>query len=225
MDILSFLKERTRLIRQYYEYAALPFSETMRKIESEEAPYIPPYSEDGEPPFVSEWIDASELLEVTGRCCISMLSASLQLYFMTWEQKLGFNCGKEFTSEFKKGGLIGGYRACLSGRVGIDWSCCPADLDIIEQIVLARNRDQHPESITTIRVTHHKKDHKRYPQPFFLSEHESKLFQNAGFPSLFMSPSVHVSRKKLMISITQVECLCEWLEEKILNAKHSPQTL
>jgi hypothetical protein len=71
MDVLYFLKERTRLIRDYYEHAARPFGEIIRKIEAEEEPYIPPSSEDPEPAFLSEWIEADELLEVTGRCCIS----------------------------------------------------------------------------------------------------------------------------------------------------------
>ncbi len=30
MDVLYFLKERTRLIREYYEHAAHPFNETLR---------------------------------------------------------------------------------------------------------------------------------------------------------------------------------------------------
>ena len=51
MDVLFFLKDRTRLIRQYYELAALPFAEIMSKIEAEKEPYVPPYSEDGEPPL------------------------------------------------------------------------------------------------------------------------------------------------------------------------------
>lgn len=220
MDVLFFLKDRTRLIRQYYEYAALPFSEIMRKIEAEEAPYLPPYSEDGEPPFLSEWVDASELLEVTGRCCISMLSASLHLYFKAWERELGLSCGMDFATAFKREGLVGGYRTCLAERMGIDWSCCPADLAIIEQVVLARNRDQHPESITTIRVVHAEKDWQRYPQPFFLSEQEAGLFLDDDGPSLFMSPSLHVSRYKLMTAIEQVECLCEWLEKKMFDAEY-----
>lgn len=218
MDVLYFLKDRTRLIRQYYEHTALPFNEIMRKIEAEEEPYIPPYSEDGEPAFLSEWIDASEMLEITGRCCISMLSASLQLYFKTWERELGLSCGKDFVATFKKEGLVGGYRVCLAERVGIDWTGCPADLAIIEQVVLARNRDQHPESITTVRVTHAEKDRRRYPQPFFLSEREAGLFQDGL--SLFMSPSLHVPRDKLMTAIDQVEYLCEWLEEKMFSAKY-----
>lgn len=118
---------------------------------------------------------------------------------------------------------MGGYRACLVERVGIDWSCCPADLAIIEQVVLARNRDQHPESITTVRVTHAEKDWQRYPQPFFLSEREAELFQDGDGPSLFMSPSLHVSREKLMTAIEEVECLCEWLEEKMSDIEYPPR--
>lgn len=218
MDVLYFLKERTRLIRQYYECAAQPFNKIMGQIEAE--PYVPPYSEDGEPPFLSEWIDASELLEVTGRCCISMLSASLQLYFKTWERELGLSCGKEFAAEFKKEGLMGGYRACLAERIGVDWNCCPVDLAIIEQVILARNRDQHPESITTVQVTHAEKDRLRYPRPFFLSEREVELLQEGDGPSLFMSPSLYISRDKVMTAIDQVERLCEWFEEKMFDVKY-----
>jgi hypothetical protein len=44
MDVLYFLKERTRLIRDYYEHAARPFNEIIRKIEAEEEPYTPNFS-------------------------------------------------------------------------------------------------------------------------------------------------------------------------------------
>lgn len=150
-----------------------------------------------------------------------MLSASLQLYFRTWERSLGLNCGKTFKAEFSDGGIVGGYRACLAWCAGIDWSQCPADLEIIEQVVLARNRDQHPESITSVRVTHTEKDRQRFPRPFFMSEREAVLFEEGDEPTLFMLPSVHVSSDKLMTAIEQVERLCEWLEEKMLDAKYA----
>lgn len=224
MDVLFFLKERTRLIRQYYVNAASPFNEIIRKIEAGEEPFVPPYSEDGEPPFLSEWIDADELLEVTGRCCLSMLSASLQLYFRTWERNLGLSCGKTFKAEFRDGGIVGGYRACLASCADIDWSQCPADLEIIEQVVLARNRDQHPESITSARVTHAEKDRPRVPRPFFMNEREAVLFEEDDEPTLFMLLSVHVSSDKLMTAIEQVERLCEWLEDKMHDAKYAART-
>jgi hypothetical protein len=108
--------------------------------------------------------------------------------------------------------------------VGIDWASCPADLIIIGQVVLARNRDQHPESITMLRVAHAEEDRRRHPQPFFMSEREAELFEDGNGPNLFMSPSLHVSREKLIAAIEQVECLCQWLEEKMLDTKYTRRT-
>ena len=89
MDILFFLKRRTEFIRHFYDTASEPFRETLRKIEAGEIPFEPPYSEDGEPAFQLEWSEAHESLTILGRTCVSMLSASLQLYFKTWERELG----------------------------------------------------------------------------------------------------------------------------------------
>ncbi|WP_296235747.1 hypothetical protein [uncultured Pseudomonas sp.] len=220
MDVLYFLKERTRLIRQYYEQAAQPFSEIIRKIEEAEPPYIPPYSEDPEPAFLTEWLEANELLEVTGRCCVSMLSATLQLYLNTWDRILGLQCGVGFKADFRTAGLVGGYMRCLTERLGLDWSACPADLAIIEQVVLARNRDQHPESITTLRVTHADQDRVRHPRPFFLNARDAEVIDEGNASDLWMSPSLHVPHDKLMAAITNVEALCEWLEDLMFAAKY-----
>ncbi len=53
---------------------------------------VPPYSEDGEPPFLDEWIRAKTSIEITGATCVSMLSEALKLYFKTWERELGLEC-------------------------------------------------------------------------------------------------------------------------------------
>jgi len=53
MDIEYFLKSRTAFIRYFYENSVRPFKEITIAIENEEEPYIPPYSEDDEPPFVT----------------------------------------------------------------------------------------------------------------------------------------------------------------------------
>ena len=223
MDVLFFLKERTRLIAQYYELATQPFTETIRKIDAEEDPFIPQHSEHAEPAFVTEWIEATEMLEITGRSCVSMLSASLQLYFRTWERELGISCSSEFGPTFKREGLIGGYRHCFATWLGIDWSTCPADLEIIEQVVLARNRDQHPENITTVRATHADKDWRRFSRPFFMDERELDLLDDNDGSQTLMSPSLHVPRDKLMIAVEQVEVLCEWLEGLMFQVKYPPR--
>ncbi len=65
MDVLSFLRERTRFIRYLYQTAGESFPETVRGIEAGEPPFDnTPYSEDGEPPYLKEWMQADEGLEV-----------------------------------------------------------------------------------------------------------------------------------------------------------------
>ncbi len=146
MGILFLLKKRTKFIRYFYETAAGPFRETKRKIEVGEAPFDnPPYGEDGEPPYPEEWMEAEEGLEVLGRTCLSMLSPSLKLYFETWESELGVRCGKGARKRAFKRGFLRGYQECLGEVLRLSWDGCPAGLALVEQITLARNRDQHPD--------------------------------------------------------------------------------
>ena len=56
MDIRYFLEQRLAFIKQLYLNGASPFDDRKRKIENEEAPFIPPYSEDGEPAYLNEWL-------------------------------------------------------------------------------------------------------------------------------------------------------------------------
>lgn len=57
-----------------------------------------------------------------------------------------------------------------------------------------------------------------------MSEREAVLFEEGDEPTLFMSPSVHVSSDKLMAAIEQVERLCEWLEENMHGTKYAALT-
>ena len=104
MDINFFLRERTKFIRQFYDAASFPFLERRRKIEAEEDPFVPPYSEDGEPPFLEEWVEADDSLQVLGYACINLLAAGFHLFFKTWESELQTPALK---SEFKKGWFNG----------------------------------------------------------------------------------------------------------------------
>ena len=214
MDVLYFLKERTRFLRYFYDSAAVPFCETMRKIETGEAPFDnPPYREDGEPPYLDEWVEASEAVEVLGRSCISMLSATLYLYLRTWEQELPVRWkGGERKRAFRNG-YLGGYRSCFEAVLKQSWENCPADLALVEQITLARNRDQHPDEIVTLRVNHARADLKKYPRPFFMSEFDrARLDARELEQGFLMNPSVHVSPKLLERAITETERLASWLE-------------
>ena len=96
---------------------------------------------------------------------------------------------------------------------------CPADLELIEQTVLVRNRVQHPENIVQIEVRHSKKDLERHPSPFFLSEHEAKMLKVLS-PS-WMTPMVSIDETKLKEVVHHVELLCSWLESQYMNTRYA----
>ncbi len=221
MEVLFFLKRRTAFIRRYHKAASAPFSETMRKIDAEEPPFEPPYSEDEEPPFLEEWMDANTSLEVLGATCISMLSDALKLYFVTWERQLGLTCQKKFPEQFssKKGnGFVSGYKACFGDLLKTDWADCPVDFVLIEQIVLARNSAQHAKQIADLHTTHDPSVRGKHPIPFFLSDLERRLIETDQFPgSQWWNPKLVVTQESLFEALRQVEMLCEYLEVQLFD--------
>ena len=146
-----------------------------------------------------------------------MLSESLKLYFATWEHELRIKCQPHLKKEFKQG-FLSGYKACFGRVLDVDWSKCPVDFDILEQVVLARNRGQHSENITDMSVNHSDNDRKRYPVPFFVSEHEKEMLETDELRiELWMYPSLKVTRETLFTAIEQVEMLGNWLEERMFD--------
>lgn len=212
MDASYFLEQRTKFIKQFYDGAVSSFRETMRLIEHELPPFVPPYSEDPEPAFLEEWIDAATSEQLVGVTCVSFLSDSLKLYFATLKRDV---IGFRFDDEKRafRDGFVEAYRDALGDILDTDWSHCPADFDIIEQIVLARNRGQHGTSFVAMDVQHDGYTLRRYPSPFFARDSEqfgsSRI--DGSFASLF-APSVEVTRDKLFTAIEHVERLARWID-------------
>jgi len=212
LDINFFLKERTRFIKYYYDNGAAPFEKIIELIENHQEPYVPPYSEDTEPPFLAEWIDAQTALEVVGHTAISMLSSSIQLFLKEWLNQISRWSHVEVKVNFKKNG---GLRQCseIFHLLKMKPSPCPANIDLIEQIFLARNRIQHPEKITSLTVNHAEKDLSKYPNPFFVRESESILLSRTNkLNSWLIPPTVAATRKMVEESILHAEFFCFWLD-------------
>lgn len=220
MDILYFLQQRTQFIRGFYEAGSQPFLEIMRKIEGRIEPFVPQYSEDPEPPFLGEWLEAGTSLQVLGRTCVSMLSASLKLYFNAWECQLGLRC-KGLTGRGSIGGVLGSYQSCFGPAVGVDWGTCPANLSILEQVVLVRNQDQHPSSITTFTESHDKNTLAKYSEPFFVHKEELEFLADPSSPGQFLiDPNLHVSKDALLAALREAERLGMWLDPLLSVVKH-----
>ena len=129
MNVLWFLKQRTAFARQLYETSAAPYIERKRRIEAEEPPYEQIASEEPEPQFLSERREADDSLHVLAYSCISILAASLQAYFKTWERESGRRVSKPPPPEFSKRGWLTGYVTHYAKTVGISFENCPDDLE------------------------------------------------------------------------------------------------
>ena len=215
MDVHYFFRRRIAFIRQLYENASNPFTERKRKIEAGEAPFEPPYSEDGEPPFVAEWIEAEDSLHVLGYACISMLAAALHLYLRTWESKTNVKAAERFKSEFKDG-WVAGYRAYCKQLFNVDFADGPCDLKLLEELVLARNRAQHPDNLVMTLATYTDSDMKKLPSALFIDTRR-EVYQDldGNEREWLMPPTLHVSQEKLCKVIDDVERFVEWLDPQI----------
>ena len=167
MDARHFLDQRLAFIEQLYANGATPFIERKRKIEVKEEPFVPPHSEYLEPAFISEWLEAEESLQVMGHTCTSLLSASFHLYLKSWERQLGRPVTIKYKSAFARGWL-NGYKAYFLGEFNVIFENSPCNLNFLEEIVLARNRVQHPELITDRGPYYSSDDLKKLPSPFFI---------------------------------------------------------
>lgn len=179
MDARHFLGQRLAFIEQLYVNGATPFIERKRKVEAKEEPFTPPYSEDLEPTFISEWLEAEESLQVMGRTCISLLSASFHLYLKFWERQLGRPAAIPYKSAFKRGWL-NGYKAYFLGEFNVIFENSPCNLHLLEELVLSRNRVQHPELITDQSSYYSSDDLMKLPSPFFIDDRDRELLADMG---------------------------------------------
>ena len=218
MDVRFFLNRRIDFIRQFYGTASALYLERKRKIEAEEEPFVPPYSEDGEPAFLEEWIEADESLHVLAYSCVSMLAAALHLYLETWVRQSGIPVDESLKkSVFTKGGWFNGYKAHFAQRFAIDFEAGPARLALLEEVVLARNRIEHPSSIISRRTQYADADLKNVRHPFFVDEREAAFVADAdeGEKAWLIPPTLHVAEEQLLAAISEVERFAEWFESEI----------
>ncbi|MBT9161330.1 MAG: hypothetical protein DDT27_01545 [Dehalococcoidia bacterium] len=214
MDIRYFLERRLAFIEQYYTAASVPFLERKRKIEAGEEPFVPPCSEDGEPPYLKEWLEADESLQILGQTCISMLSASLHLYFTTWQHHLSVPVAESLKPTFTKSGWFNGYKRYFSSHFNVNFENSGCNLQLLEELVLARNRVQHPMSITSSSTNYSDDDLKKLPSPFFVSEREFELMVDTddGERRWLVPPKIIVNAKNLLAAISEIRRFSEWLE-------------
>jgi len=217
MDATWFLKQRTKFIRFYFDECIGAFTARQATIERHEPPFadsVP--DESGEPPHLAEWMEGRSGIDMTALTCVSLLSDALKLYFVSLQHRV---IGFEFRGtqvELRglwKPGFLATYKGVLAQILQTDWSDCPVDFAIIEQVVLARNRAQHGSDLTSLRVTHDRHTLQKYPRPFFASDEEMQSWvAEDGEQSYLFAPAIEITRENLFEAIAQTEALAEWID-------------
>lgn len=215
MDIHHFALSRVEFISAFYEKALAPFLETLSLMEEEKYPYEPVYSESGEPQFLSEWSDANQSIDVLGIQCISLLCSTLKLFLEeSLRNVFTSNSGRsvkniktesEYKSAFKKGWL-NGYCQLYEQEFDLNWSESGVNIDLVEELVLVRNRGQHPECITTLCDNFSKSDIEKILSPFFADP----LYDNESFYD-FIPPTINPKPEKMKAAFEERIQLINWL--------------
>ncbi len=214
MDVRWFLKERLDFIRNHYDLSASVFIDRKQRIEKAEPPFDnPPYSEDGEPPFLKEWMDADASLNLVGIASVSLLSDALKLYFnLIQRHEFRFEFGENKKQAFKQGFVLA-YRDALGEILDTDWIESGVDFAIIEQVVLARNQGQHASDLTSFHIKINADTIDRHPQPFFVRPEEVEAMSKSGLTlSALLGLSMTIERGALFAAIDEVEKLSDWVE-------------
>ena len=102
---------------------------------------------------------------------------------------------------------------CLTELLSSDLSNCPVRFEIIEQVVLARNRAQHGSSIHTFHVNHDPKTLEKHPEPHFAESQYRILSDAPGFTGTWFGPQIEVTEENLTAAIDEVENLAEWISQ------------
>ena len=212
MNIQYFLKERLKFIKQFYKTSTEPYVECMRLINEGQEPFTFIYSEDSEPAYLNEWQEAEESIQVHGRVCLSMLSTVFKLYLETLVKQLNIPIDKNLI----KKGWLNTYKTSFANNLEIKFEDAPTNLAVLGEIPIARNRIQHPESITSDSSHYLTSDLKKLSQPFFVIDKEEFDLSGleVGLRSWMYMP-IMVSQDKLLTAISEIEKFSEWLDEKI----------
>jgi hypothetical protein len=214
MDIHYFLTQRTAFIRTHYDVAVAAFERQKQLIEDGAPPYDnPPYSEDGEPAYLEEWLEANDSIQIVGLTCVSLLADALKLYLNNLQKRrIRFSFDEAEAARHKKH-FVTVYREALGEIYETDWEESGVDFAVIEQVVLARNRGQHGTDLTSFLIQHDRRTLTKHRSPIFVSRDEWRDWEKVENPAeSLLHPSLVITRETLFAAIDEIDRLATWIE-------------
>lgn len=217
------LEGKLKFLRDFYEKTTHPFREIMRKIESHEEPYVPCWNgeePDGDPPFLTDWLDAVDGLRLQEQVCLSLLQRSFREFLDDTAKE---HCDYPNSKPNAKGNWFENYKKWFYEGCAIDWSQAPMSLSKIEELTLARNCVQHggeshggpgehvfdSHDLIKRQSLHY---HQKFPDAFFGSEAEKQIWQSSNC----LNPVViELTPEKLDAAINEITAFCQYIHEHL----------
>lgn len=198
MDFRYFVSNKLGFIQRHYSIATQPFLTRKQQIEDGEPPFDSDPNaepESDEPPFLKEWIEADESINIVGYTCLCMVQSVLLEYLREKFSERGYRLPPG------NGGILVRYRDFFLDELGIDWSAGPVPFEVLEDVSLARNSIQH-ETTTASRYASQTKDYShRFPCSLF------------GDP--WGLKRVMVTQEGLTAAISAVKEFCDFLDARL----------
>jgi len=208
VDILAGLRDKLRFIERFYATASHPFAEAQAKIDAGEPPFEPPYFDpdrdcDVEPPFLAEWQEAGEGLNLVGQASLSLVQSAFKKYVDGFIRL----SGNEIPAG--RGNWFDRYKAFFLEAYGIDWESGPLAPSELEEINLARNDIQHSEEQFGMDRRQSPEHHARFPEGLFVDEMDKTLQHRLmGFQA-----RICITAENLQEAVRRVETFCEFLDQ------------
>jgi hypothetical protein len=207
--VLPSLLDKLNFIRRFYEITSDAFVDTKRKIEQHEEPFHHFNIDDEEPPFLAEWLDADESLNILGKSCLCLLQNAFFNYLR------GFIDSYAPVNAVVTLNTVGGdsafekHRRVFLQAYNIDWAASPVDVHFLEEINFARNDIQHGGTFYDMEHRQNPQYFNRFPASIFADQWERELFANDGG---MRQPRITVTRDSLFAAIEAIEDFCSYLD-------------
>lgn len=212
MQRLKILHEKLRFISWFFGLTTAPFAGMKRKIEAGDRPYATSAAHKlgSDPPFATEWLDADQAIQLQGQLCLNLLQRSLLEYL---DETVNLSSDQPPS---KKNNWFENYKRWFL-KSGVDWTASGADLLLIEEMTMARNRIQHGSRRDSHSpVKQQDEDYrKRFPKALFQNDFEARFFRSFG-PKL---RSIELTNDKLTKAMEEITRFTNFIEE------HLPATM
>jgi len=212
MNILGILCGKLDFIGNLYNTASGPFAAIQARIESGEEPFAYDGRPVEQPPYLEEWADAEESVNILGQLCLSLVQRSFKEFLVSFVKETGNELPRKGSAE----NWFEAYKSFFLREYGIDWEKSPVDVSFLEELNLARNDILHgggKHDIYGMKRTQSKQYCDRFPQGLFVNEIHKRI----------RSGSEHVRPARIEITADKLTLVIQYVREFCSHISHQWQ--